>query len=99
MSGNTLIFVSDALLNLEAAIRTARTSLDDTVPGTLESVARITADWLEGSGSRQAERQFVASFDDRLTQLTGALAGLESAIARVREKGREAEIRNVAIMD
>jgi len=93
-----LVFHEGSLTQIETALSDATKNIQDHLTGVLDSVNAQTAAWTEETPSRQAQRDYERRLRDGITTLTEALETVRTAVADHRERAREAEVENVAIV-
>jgi hypothetical protein len=93
-----LVFHEGSLTAIEQALETATTEIHDHVTGILDTVNAQTAAWTAETPSRQAQRDYEQRLRTGLDSLTEALDTVRAAVADHRERARDAEVENVAIV-
>lgn len=93
-----LVFHEGALTQIEQALADATTQISDHINGVLDSVNTRTAAWTAETPSRQAQRDYEQRLRTGITSLTEALDTVRTAVADHRERARDAEVENVAIV-
>jgi hypothetical protein len=93
-----LVFHEGSLTTIEQALADATTQIQDHLTGLLDQVNTQTATWTSETPSRQAQRQYEQRLRTGTTDLTEALDSVRAAVAAHRERARDAELENVAIV-
>lgn len=97
-SGRTLIVQQAALDGMEQSLRDATTNITDFLTQLTDTVDAQTAGWTEGTPSRIAQRAHEQKIADGVEELKAALASLADEVDVHRERCREIEVENVAIV-
>jgi len=98
MSDRGLVVHQGALSDIEAALTTATDELTDHLTALLATVDDQVAGWTDESPSRIAQREHDRRVREGIVRLTEALGRISAAVAEHRERARDAEVENVAIV-
>jgi outer membrane protein TolC len=93
-----LVFREGSLTQIEEALSDATTNIKDHLTGILDTVNAQTSAWTDETPSRQAQRDYERRLRDGVTSLTEALDTVRTAVAEHRERARDAEVENVAVI-
>ncbi|MFC4555648.1 hypothetical protein [Georgenia faecalis] len=99
MSDPTLVVSQGTLEAVETAMTTAHDQLLAEVTALRQEVRTILVAWSTATESRQAQLEFDAALQRDVDAVAAALVDVRSALVKVREDARSAEIDNVAILD
>ena len=87
-----------SLVDIENALTRASEAITEQVTGLLDAVNDATPTWTPETPSRVAQQRHETRLRDGLARLTEALDQVRGEVAAHRERAREAEVENVAIV-
>lgn len=93
-----LVFHEGSLTTIEQALADATTQIQEQVTGLLDRVNATTSAWTAETPSRQTQRAYEQRLRTGITDLTDALESVRAAVVAHRERARDAELENVAIV-
>lgn len=98
MTERSLVVHQGSLTDMETAMATATSAITDHLTALLDTVNTLTPHWTEETPSRVAQRAQEQRIRDGVDRLTEALDSVKAAVAAHRERSRDAELENVAIV-
>ena len=97
--GRTLVVRFAELERMESELRTAHGALLEQVTSLFAGVDATIAGWQPGTASRDAHDRGQQRLQAGVERLAAALERVSSTLTELREQAREAEVRNVALVD
>lgn len=98
MGERSLVVHQDALAEIENAMGAASDAIREQVTSLLDDVNAHTPAWLPQTPSRVAQQDHERRLREGLVRLTEALEQVRAAVADHRERSRETEVENVAVI-
>jgi uncharacterized protein YukE len=98
VSERGLVVHQQAMTDIEDTLRQATDDVRSFLHDLLDAVDQQITGWTEETPSRQAQRRYEHQLLDGADELAKALESVAAAVASHREKARDTEVENVAVV-